>query len=240
MIRKIGNKGKLLVFTDIHGDKKLFDEYMSLWDIENPNCHICFAGDLIHGKFNPEKDKSPEILDIVFEYIHHSNFHPLIGNHELSEIDQSSYLYMTMRGHRKRFIKSISASKSKEKVEDYKIKYNDLMCKFKFALVTENGLWVSHIGPIKRSYHNVKDYMWNTFENHDSSANVNDFLKNHSLEFMVAGHTEISKGYQFRGKQLIINSNHHSEGDLNNYYLDVDLSKPVNKNLIKKSLKKLN
>jgi len=239
MIKKIGNEGKLLIFTDIHGNKDLFDKYMSLWENDNPNSHICFAGDIIHGKDGPIKDNSPEILDIIHEYIDYPNFHPLIGNHELSEIDQSSYLYMTMRWYRKQFIKSISASKDKKEVEDYRKKYNDLMCKFKFALVSENGLWISHIGPSKKSYHTVKDYLWNAFESNDSSANVNDFLENHGLKFMIIGHTEIAKGYQFNDKQLIINSNHHVDGDLNNYYLDIDLSKPANKDLIKKSLKML-
>ncbi|MDR2967936.1 MAG: metallophosphoesterase [Methanobacteriaceae archaeon] len=237
MANKIGNKGQLLIFTDIHGDKELFDKYMDLWEVENPNCHICFAGDLIHGRFSPEKDKSPEILDIVSEYINYPNFHPLLGNHELSEIDSSSYLHMTMRKQRAHFIRSISTSKSKKELDDYRKKYFDLMCKFQFAIVTENGLWVSHIGPSKKSYHNVRDYLWNTFESDDNSTNVNDFLKNHDLKFMVVGHTETPKGYEFLDKQLIINSNHHIKGEVNNYYLDIDLSKIVDKELIKKSLK---
>jgi serine/threonine-protein phosphatase PP1 catalytic subunit len=241
MFTKIENEGRLFICTDIHGDKKLFDKYMDLWNPQNPKSHICFAGDLIHNVSNPNNDKSPEILDIVEKYINFPNFHSLLGNHELSHVDSSNYLYHCTKKHRNHFIKSIKFSKGKKEVHNYIEKYNNLMFRFKFALITENGLWISHTGPDGRGEGlSVKNFLWNLIEyNNYASNNVNDFLTHHNLKFMVVGHTEVTKGYKFYGKQLIINSNHHIDKDLPNYYMDIDLSMSVDKEMIETSLKLL-
>ena len=83
---ELPKKGRLIVVTDIHGNKDDFDKYIDIWDAENPFCHILFLGDLIH-EVEYGKDLSLDILeDIYNNYIHLPNFHVLLGNHELSQI----------------------------------------------------------------------------------------------------------------------------------------------------------
>ena len=45
---ELPKRGRLIVVTDIHGNKDDFDKYIDIWDRDDPNCHILFTGDLIH------------------------------------------------------------------------------------------------------------------------------------------------------------------------------------------------
>lgn len=240
MFIKLGKYGKLIICSDIHGVLETFKKCLNLWDKNDESCHILFNGDIIHGRCNPQLDKTPHILDIIAKYINYPNFHVLLGNHELSQIDSSSFYYRNMKGFRHHFIQSIKAYKGKKDVHEYKLKYYDLMCEFKFALITDNGLWVSHTGPSGNgSGYNIRDFMWNTIEYNDYHAkDVDDFLDYHNLKFMVVGHTEVG-GYKFFKRQLIFNTTHHNDTDADKYYLEVDLSKPVNKTNLNNGLKVL-
>ena len=52
--------GRLIVVTDLHGDLDDYNHYLSLWDESDPDFHIVFTGDLIHG-LDEETDGSVQM-----------------------------------------------------------------------------------------------------------------------------------------------------------------------------------
>ena len=75
---ELPKRGRLIVVTDIHGNKDDFDKYIDIWDRDDPNCHILFTGDLIH-EMDYSKDLSLDILDECIDYLLMPNFHVLLG-----------------------------------------------------------------------------------------------------------------------------------------------------------------
>lgn len=239
MFIKLKKPKRAIIGSDIHGNLNLFNFLLNQWKEackEEPDTHFIIAGDVIHGR--GEDDKTLEILEEISKYIDEPNFHILLGNHELTQIDPKSPLYKNMVGFRRLFQKCLVKKYGKQEAHKHKKKYYNIMKKFKYALCTDSGLWVSHTGPAHRnSKYLISEFMWNTIEYDDyNTIDINNFLENYSLKFMVVGHTEIPKGYQFVGNQVIINSSNHSDKNRPRYYLDIDLTKEINKSLIKKSL----
>lgn len=235
---KLGTEGFLTVYTDIHGNLKIFNKAIKNWNSSDPDDHICFAGDLIHGRCAPEYDKSPEILDIVGKNMNKSNFHVLFGNHEFTSIYRDAYLFKNMQVWRRHFNKSVRSSKGKKMLHEHLSRYENIMSKFNLCLTTANGLFVTHAGPSGRDYHyNVSDFLWNTIIDGDyECSDVDNFLAKNGYKFMVVGHTEVG-GYRFIGNQLIMNSNHHDESTTPTYFLEIDLSEHISKYIIKQGLR---
>ena len=78
--------GRLIVVTDLHGNLEDYNDYLDLWDESDPDFHIVFCGDLIHG-LDEDTDGSVEILDdAIAKSKVYSNFHTLLGNHEWAHI----------------------------------------------------------------------------------------------------------------------------------------------------------
>ena len=46
---ELPNHGRLIVVTDLHGNFDDYAHYLNLWDETDPDFHIVFCGDLIHG-----------------------------------------------------------------------------------------------------------------------------------------------------------------------------------------------
>lgn len=235
---KLGDEGLVSIYTDIHGDLKIFNKAINNWDSSDKNDHICFDGDLIHGRCSPEYDKSPEILDIVGRHMNQPNFHVLFGNHEFNSIYRDAYLFKDMEVWRHHFNKSVRSSKGKKMFHEHLSRYENIMAKFNLCLTTANGLFVCHAGPSSRDYvYNVSDFLWNTISDGDyDCADVDMFLAKNGHKFMVVGHTEVG-GYKFVGNQLIINSNHHDGSTTPTYFLEIDLSEVISKYTIKQGLK---
>ena len=78
----LGN-GRLIVVSSLEGKLDYYKKYLSLWDENDPDCHIVFLGNLIYSIEND--DKSIEILDDAIEKSKkYDNFHYLLGIHEVS------------------------------------------------------------------------------------------------------------------------------------------------------------
>jgi len=226
-------KGKLLVITDLHGNQDDYLNYVKLWDCENPNCHILFNGDLIHG-FNIE-DKSVEILNEVIEKSEkYDNFHFLLGNHEWSHITNNDIF---KRGiNQKNAFKDLiklkygSINKLKEYVQFFK--------SLPLIAKTDNGIFISHGGPSKeinskkdfklmleRSSYISKDvngFLWERWYNF-TPEDIDNFLDIVECNVMLVGHTPVEKVVT-NGNQLIFTS---SYGPNKKAYLEIDLEKKV-------------
>lgn len=245
-ITKLPKKGRLIVVTDIHGNKEDYDKYINIWDAENPFCHILFLGDLIH-EVEYGKDLSLDILeDIYNNYIHLPNFHVLLGNHELSQISNDDVWKYTINqtyefnNHIQDRIKNLEMGDVTQKqAEKY---YNHIIKQFDYFCMTSNGFFFSHAGishlalnqlihqkvdlfnlkiekPI--DYKFLEDMIWSRPYDDYMEDEIDDFLEIVGCKFMCVGHTPYN-GFHILGNQLIFDSSFCTD---NKYYLDIDLSK---------------
>lgn len=243
---KLPKKGRLIVVTDIHGNKEDYDKYINIWDAENPFCHILFLGDLIH-EVEYGKDLSLDILkDIYNKYIHLSNFHVLLGNHELSQISNDDVCKYTINqtyefnNHIQDRIKNLEIGDVTQKqAEKY---YNHIIKQFDYFCMTSNGFFFSHAGISDLALHllisqsvdlfnldinNSNDYkfleemLWARPYDDYTEITIDTFLERVNCKFMCVGHT-VYNGMHILGNQLIFDSSFCTD---NKYYLDIDLSK---------------
>lgn len=157
---RLPSRGKLIVVADIHGNKEDFDKYIAIWDMHDPDCHILFTGDLIHG-IGYDEDFSIEILEECMKYFNLPNFHVLLGNHELAQITNESVwkygINQTRDFNLQLKYKAIKTALSDDDVvfniditEEYylakKWDFENFIKKFDYFCITENGFFFSHAG----------------------------------------------------------------------------------------------
>ena len=248
---RFNKKGRLIVVTDIHGNKDDFDTYIDeIWDRNNPDCHILFTGDLIH-EIEYSKDLSVEILDEVFYLLSFSNFHVLLGNHEFCQIvDEDVYKWGI---NQTQDFKEHVRDKC-EWEDEYFTKltgYEELMKSFSYFAVTENGFFISHAGP---SYHNydmspfdicpinsklkrtdraqydyhmkfLEEMIWARPYDDYMEDKIDDFLSQVGCKFMVVGHTPCEgQVFHLLGNQIRYDSSFLAE---KKYYLDIPLDEDI-------------
>ena len=100
--------GRLIVVSALEGRRDYYERYLSLWDENDPNCHIVFLGNLIYSV--EDDDDSIEILDDAMEKSKkYDNFHYLLGINELSCImDEDIYkMGINLKTNFKNLISSI-------------------------------------------------------------------------------------------------------------------------------------
>lgn len=233
-IIQLTSKGRLLVVTDLHGNIEDYEKYIQLWQEDNPDCHIVFVGDLIHSI--DDNDKSIEILEDVMEkYEKYPNFHPLLGNHEWSQI----FNIPVYKGHKNQTNDFMNLIKEKKgSYEPHISNYVEFFKSMPLFLQTENGLFISHTGPsktinnindfknsFKNNYNNtvLHDFLWNRHEIDYTKKDVDKFLKIINSKCMIVGHTVVD-GYFTYGNQMILSSSFATN---NKAYLDIDLSVPI-------------
>lgn len=233
-IIQLPSKGRLIVVTDLHGDYEDYRKYLNLWDGTDKYCHIVFTGDLIHSPY--PTDQSVEILDdAISKSKNYSNFHVLLGNHELSHITGVNIIKMD-KNLRRSFEELIINKKGN--LQPTLDKYIDYFKKLPLFLKTNNGLFISHAGPSKNissmddikklSSNNYKnpllhDFLWNRYRLDYNESDVSDFLEIVESNFMVKGHDMVD-GYKIYGKQLILSSSFQTS---NKMYLNIDLTKKM-------------
>lgn len=228
-------KGRLLIFTDVHGNLEDYRKYLSKWDSDNPDCHILIDGDFIHSIY--VDDYSIEILeDMIEKYYSYDNFHVILGNHEWAHITKAN-VFKANVNQRRDFEKMLAKKRgSLEPLDDYVKFFKDLP----FFLQTDSGIFVSHAGPSQKieifddyelileeeDYFNeyVFSMLWSRPKKDYDEYNVSLFLDLVGSNVMVVGHTVVD-GYEVYGKQMILSS---SFGTDNKMYLDIDLTKDVN------------
>ena len=226
--------GRLIVVTDLHGNYQDYMKYLELWDFCDEDCHIDFAGDLIHS--SNSMDYSIEIMDdVIAKSKSYSNFHVLLGNHEWAHITGTD-IYKNMNNQRLTFEKLITSRKGNlQPTLDNYIKFFKSLPYF---IKTDNGLFISHAGPSKRinsmddfktifsdDYENnyLYDFLWNRYKVNYDTTDISKFLKIIGSNYMIIGHNPVNR-YEIFGKQLIVSSSFQTDKKA---YLDIDLSKNI-------------
>ena len=234
-LAKLPNKGRVLIFTDLHGNLEDYNKYLEKWDCDDPDCHIIIAGDFIHSIY--KKDCSVEVLDdIIDKYKRYDNFHPLLGNHEWVHIVDVNVFKVDL--NQKIDFEELIVEK-KSSLEPYLSNYIDFFKSIPFFIQCENGVFVAHAGPspkiktfidyqrivegeeyLKEEVYNV---LWSRPKKDYSADDVSLFLDIVQSEVMVVGHSVVD-GYEIFGRQMILSSSFGSEKKM---YLDIDLEKPI-------------
>ena len=239
--------GRLLLVSDLHGNYDDYEDYINLWNGEDPDFHIAFLGDLIHSPYF--NDRSIEILDDAIKNDkEHSNFHVLLGNHEWAHITHTD-IYKDGENARDEFEHLISYKKGF--IEPNLSEYIRFFKTMPFFIKTSNGLFISHAGPSKSvkaiedfngifdgDYNDsvLYDFLWNrpiknicgsrniiSSNKKYDEADIFNFLNIIESNCMVVGHSPVN-GFEKIGNQLIISSSFETD---NKVYLDIDLSKEI-------------
>lgn len=234
-LTELPSRGRLLVFTDLHGNLEDYRKYLEKWDSGDSDCHIVIDGDFIHSIY--KEDCSVEILDdIIDKFKMHDNFHPILGNHEWSHIANANLFRGTV--NQKKDFENLIVEK-KSSLEPYLSNYINFFKAIPLFVKTENGIFISHTGP-SREIENYEDFefivedddyysefvfsvLWARPEKDYDEEDVSYFLKLIESNVMVVGHTVVD-GYEAFGNQLILSSS-FSRG--RKCYLDIDLSRPI-------------
>ena len=248
---RFNRKGRLIVVTDIHGNKDDFDTYVDdIWNRDDPNCHILFTGDLIH-EMEYSKDLSVEILDEVCHLLTLPNFHVLLGNHEFCQIMHDD-VYKWGINQTEDFKQHVQDKCEWE--DEYFLKliaYEEIMKSFSYFAVTDNGFFISHAGP---SYHNygkdldifnmpaidksidrlhneaynyymeyLEEMIWARPYDDYMEDRIDEFLAQVGCKFMVVGHTPCEgQAFHLLGNQIRYDSSFLAE---DKYYLDIPLDR---------------
>jgi serine/threonine-protein phosphatase PP1 catalytic subunit len=236
-ILKLPPRGKALIITDLHGNKRDFLYYESLWKKYLKKGHqVILTGDLIHS-LNPEYDYSIEMLDSVQKYCEDDNFHLLLGNHEWCHISEEN-IYKSGINQKKGFEELLYDRFGDEWERELK-NYIKFFQKLPLAAKTNNQIIISHAGPPKDftdldelKNPSYQDYLhkekllgllWPRMDDF-KRRNLELFLEYNDACFHVVGHTPVN-GYQvIYDRQLIISSS-MSEG--RKAYLELDLEMEI-------------
>ena len=220
--------GRFIVVSGLDGNLDYYNQYLSLWDKNDSDCHIVFLGNLIYSI--EDDDCSLEILDDAIEKSkNYSNFHYLLGINELSCILGENVYKMGINLKTK--FENLIVSK-KGSLEPYLGEYVDFFKNLPYFAKTENGLFLSYSGPsgtvesleeIGSDLNLLHDFLWARKGEYESE-DVEEFLDDLGLKFMVVGNRPCDDGYDVFSRQLIISSSDSGE---NKSYLDIDLGEDI-------------
>lgn len=234
---ELPDHGRLIVVTDLHGNFEDYNHYLSLWDENDPDFHIVFTGDLIHGN-DPDTDGSVEILDdAISKSAEFSNFHTLLGNHEWAHITNQS-IYKSGKSLLWEFKNLVSYKKGY--IEPHLTNYIIFFKSMPYFVKTANGLFISHSGPSAKvksieafdkifdsGYSNpiLYDFLWNRYNrvNQYTKEDVERFLDIVDSKVMVVGHCPV-ESYKTFSNQIIMSSSFATKVKT---YLDIDLSMEI-------------
>lgn len=226
--------GRLIVVTDLHGNLEDYQAYLDLWDENDPDFHIVFAGDLIHG-MDMDTDGSVEIVeDAIAKCRRYSNFHTLLGNHEWAHITNTQ-IYKSGEDLLMNF-KNLIAFRNGF-IEPSLTRYIKFFKTMPYFVKTANGLFISHSGPSNKvkniegfdmmfewgySSPILYDFLWNRFTKvtNYNKDDVERFLDIVGSKYMIVGHCPV-ESYEIFGRQMIVSSSFNTKVKT---YLDVDLS----------------
>ena len=229
--------GRLIVVTDLHGNFKDYNHYLSLWDESDEDFHIVFTGDLIHG-IDRSSDQSVEILDdAIANSKEFSNFHTLLGNHEWAHITNTE-IYKNNQPLLLGFMNTVSYKKGF--VEPHLTRYIKFFKTMPYFAKTANGLFISHSGPSAKvksvngfynmftsDYSNpiLYDFLWNRYTKMTDyvKSDVDRFLAVMDLKAMIVGHCPV-ESYKVFSNQIIMSSSFNTKVKT---YLDMDLSMEI-------------
>lgn len=235
---ELPDHGRLLVVTDLHGNFDDYSYYLNLWDETDPDFHIVFCGDLIHG-LDEDTDGSVEILDdAIAKSGQYSNFHTLLGNHEWAHITNRE-IYKNQKPLLLGFKNTISYRKGF--VEPHLTNYIKFFKTMPYFVRTSNGLFISHSGPSDKvrsigifdelvesgySCPILHDFLWNRYNRMTDYTrdDVDRFLDIVGSKVMVVGHSPV-ESYKVFSNQIIMSSSFETKVKT---YLDIDLAMEIN------------
>lgn len=229
--------GRLIVVTDLHGNFDDYNYYLNLWDESDPDFHIVFCGDLIHG-LDEETDGSVQILDDAIARSREcSNFHTLLGNHEWAHITNTE-IYKNNQPLLLGFKNIISYNKGL--IEPHLTNYIKFFKTMPYFARTKSGLFISHSGPsdkirsiegfervLEGDYSSpiLYDFLWNRYNRPTDyiKSDVDRFLGIVGSRVMLVGHCPV-ESYKVFGNQIIMSSSFETKMKT---YLDMDLSMEI-------------
>lgn len=229
--------GRLIVVTDLHGNLDDYNYYLNLWDESDPDFHIVFAGDLIHG-IDLSTDGSVEILDdAMAKSRQFPNFHALLGNHEWAHITNRN-IYKLEKSLLCEFKNLVSFKKGY--IEPHLTGYIRFFKTMPYFVRTTNGLFISHSGPsdkvksnedfdkiFKEDYSSsiLHDFLWNRYNKVTdyTGEDVERFLDIVGSRVMIVGHCPV-ESYKVFSNQIIMSSSFNTKVKT---YLEMDLSMEI-------------
>lgn len=234
---ELPNHGRLIVVTDLHGNLDDYNHYLNLWDESDPDFHLVFTGDMIHGLYE-DSDGSVQILDdAMVKSREYPNFHTILGNHEWAHITNKE-IYKNNQPLLLGFKNVVSYSKGL--IEPHLTNYIKFFRTMPYFVKTANGLFISHSGPsdkvwtaeafnkvLEDDYYSpaLYDFLWNRYNslNDYTKDDVNRFLEIVDSKVMVVGHCPV-ESYKLYGNQIIMSSSFQTKVKT---YLDIDLSMEI-------------
>lgn len=234
---ELPNHGRLIVVTDLHGNLDDYNYYVNLWDESDPDFHIVFTGDLIHG-LDMDSDGSVEILDdAISKSSQFANFHTLLGNHEWAHITHKT-IYKNHEDLLMNFKNLVSFKKGY--IEPALTNYIRFFKTMPYFARTAKGIFISHSGPsakirsieaFNRMFEDgysspmLYDFLWNRFTKvtQYTREDVDRFLDIVGCKCMVVGHCPV-ESYEVFSNQIIMSSSFDTKVKT---YLDIDLSADV-------------
>lgn len=241
-------QGRLIVVTDIHGDWDDWYTYTrKIWDKEDKDCHILFTGDFIHN-LEYSKDMSLDILDEIDNFYNLTNFHVLLGNHELAQI-QKDDVYKGDSSQTQDFVRHIrDRSEWEEETFMTEIMYQETMKSYPWFARTQNGIFIMHAGPSDIGMIDLKNqgktllsmgtkwnkevidileyFIWARPWDDYTPSLLEEFLETVDCHTMIVGHTPVPYGYGVFQSQIILSSSYGAmEGKKT--YIDIPLDADV-------------
>lgn len=246
---ELPNTGRLIIITDIHGNWDDWYFYTrKVWNKEDKDCHILFTGDFIHN-LDYGNDMSLDILDEIDKFYNLPNFHVILGNHELMQI-QGIDVYKDGVNQTKDFVRHIEdRSEWNEEVFMTEIMYQETMKAYPWFARTQNGIFIMHAGPDslsildlekdnetlltmdttkwnERAIDILESFVWARPWDDYTPSIVDSFLETVSCHTMIVGHTPVQYGYGVFGSQIILSSSYGADENRKSY-IDIPLDADV-------------
>ena len=243
-------KGKLLVSSDLHGNKSDYLRMLSKWadsqDAGNET-YLLFLGDLVHGPAHPDQmtrlqynhDDSEFIVDhlMAMQKLHPGKFFSLLGNHEHGHVGgpDTSKFHTSEVDALERKVGSVKAAK-----------YRDLFNKFPLVGLTSTGLIFTHgagstttdsLSEIVNADYNVGgnnvdsmygqkvlDMLWRRGASDQEALDFMSVLGEDN-SVLVYGHDIVIEGFDREGDNSLCLSTSFGLKNENKTYMEIDLSK---------------
>ncbi|UCD85860.1 MAG: metallophosphoesterase [Deltaproteobacteria bacterium] len=161
-------KGNLKVFADIHGNWKDYSRIKEIFLGSGKDCYLVLLGDYIHGSPGYQ-DESEKVLDdlIKLKKRYRKRVIPLLGDHEHSYIGGPN---VSKHGVNQTLAFEYRLSPDKMK------KYREFFRSLPLLVKTDNGIAISHSGPVRAVVINEVDLIYETnMIDYDDFADIDPY-----------------------------------------------------------------
>jgi len=254
---QLPKKGMLYIVADIQANVDNFlkvfkDNPKLINELSKGKSHLVITGDLIHSpSIEQESTTQLDLLEtaMLLKAKFPDNFHFLLGNHCLGEIlGNEMLLYKKGKLSEQQYFEKLIKEKYKDNYKKVHEGYVDFLKHLPLVVRTENGIIVSHTGPIHcwnikdmnagiekfiniflggygRNNKELYQMLWSRFGDSyveegrgHDNEDIKRFLSAMNAKVMVVGHTP-ARGYAVHEQQMVVDSEGAESG-----YLVVDLT----------------